>query len=127
MQGRIELMTDIDEIKSRLSIEEVIAEYIQIKKAGSGFTGLCPFHNEKSPSFNVSPSRGIYKCFGCGESGDIFTFVEKMDGVEFPEALEKLARKAGVVVTKQNKGDKEKQDMTVATLTSIRTLEDQTR
>lgn len=100
-------MNETDEIKSRLSIEEVISEYINIKKAGSGFTALCPFHNEKSPSFNISPSRGIYKCFGCGESGDIFSFVQKMDGVDFPTALKKLADRVGVIITERKPIDKE--------------------
>ncbi len=106
------MSADIDEIKSRLKIEEIISEYIKIKKAGSGFTALCPFHNEKSPSFHISPDRGIYKCFGCEESGDILEFVQKFEGVDFRTALKKLAEKAGVQLqeyTKNPEADKEKE------------------
>lgn len=88
--------SDIDEIKSRLNIEDIISEYIKLKRAGSGLIALCPFHSEKSPSFHVSPDRGIYKCFGCGESGDIFSFVQKFENLDFPEVKKKLAQKAGV-------------------------------
>jgi DNA primase len=96
---KIEAMSsDIDEIKNRLGIEEIVGEYIKLKKAGSGFTAPCPFHSEKTPSFHVSPDRGIYKCFGCGESGDIFSFVQKFEGLDFPEAKKKLAEKAGVIL-----------------------------
>lgn len=91
--------SDIDEIKNRLNIEDVVSEYIKLKKAGSGLTALCPFHSEKSPSFHVSPDRGIYKCFGCGESGDIFSFVSKFENSDFPEVKKKLAQKAGVTLT----------------------------
>ncbi len=101
------MSNEIDEIKSRLPIEELIGEYIQLKPAGSSFMALCPFHNEKTPSFNVSPSLQIYKCFGCGESGDIFSFVQKIDGVEFKEALKKLADKTGVQLTNFQNNNKE--------------------
>jgi DNA primase len=106
--------SDIDEIKKRLKIEEIVSEYIKLKKAGSGFTALCPFHNEKSPSFNISPDRGIYKCFGCGESGDVLEFVQKFEGITFQESLKKLAEKSGVQLTEYTKNpektaEKEKQ------------------
>src|SRR4051794_23158250 len=84
------------EVKSKLSVVDVVGETVQLKKAGSTFKGLCPFHGEKTPSFTVTPARDSWKCFGCGEGGDIFSFVMKRDGLSFPEALKVLAGKAGV-------------------------------
>ncbi|HBU06627.1 MAG TPA: DNA primase [Candidatus Magasanikbacteria bacterium] len=89
-------MSDIDDIKNKLSVEELIGEYVQLKPAGSNKKGLCPFHNEKTPSFMVNPERQSWHCFGCAKGGDIFTFVEEMEGMEFKEALRYLADKAGI-------------------------------
>jgi DNA primase len=86
------------EIKARLDVDEVIGSYIQLKPAGANLRGVCPFHQEKTASFMVSPEKGIWHCFGCGEGGDIFTFVEKMEGLDFRGALEKLAARAGVTL-----------------------------
>lgn len=91
-----------DDIKSRINIIDLVKEYIELKPAGAYHKAVCPFHNEKTPSFMVSPERQIYHCFGCGEHGDIFTFVEKMEGVEFPEALRLLAKKAGVEIKNED-------------------------
>ena len=88
----------IEEIKERLSIVDIVGQRVPLKKAGRTFKGLCPFHNEKTPSFIVSPDRGTYHCFGCGEGGDIFTFVMKSENLDFPEALETLAQRAGVTI-----------------------------
>jgi DNA primase len=87
-----------DEVKERLTIDQVVSSYVPLKKAGRIYKGLCPFHSERTPSFTVSPDRGIYKCFGCGKGGDIFDFVIEMEGLTFPEALKLLADKAGVVM-----------------------------
>ncbi len=85
-----------EEIREAADIAEVVGDYVRLKRSGSGFVGLCPFHDEKTPSFHVTPSLGIYKCFGCGESGDVFSFVMEMEGIGFQEALQTLADRYGV-------------------------------
>lgn len=86
----------IAEVRMRASILEVISETVVLKRAGKEYRGLCPFHNEKSPSFNVNPDKGIFKCFGCNEGGDVFAFVQKQKGLDFIETVRELARKYGV-------------------------------
>ena len=90
-------------MKSRLNIVDVIGETVQLKKAGTTFKGLCPFHGEKTPSFTVTPGRDSWKCFGCGLGGDVFSFVMQRDSVPFPEALRTLAAKAGVEIDERTK------------------------
>jgi DNA primase len=89
-------MTIIEQIKSKLDIVEEIGAVVPLKKSGKAYKGVCPFHSERTPSFYVFPNSGTWKCFGCQESGDIFTFLEKQQGLEFKEALAILAEKAGV-------------------------------
>ncbi|MFW0871042.1 MAG: DNA primase [Patescibacteria group bacterium] len=89
-------MQDVERIKEALAIEEVVGRYVELKKAGINYSGLCPFHSEKTPSFFVSPERGSYKCFGCGEGGDIFSFVQAMEGMEFLEVLKKFSEELGI-------------------------------
>ena len=88
----------VNEIKDRLSIVEIVSPYVKISRAGKSLVGLCPFHKEKTPSFHVSAERGTWHCFGCGLGGDGFSFIEKIEGVDFKEALKILAEKAGVVI-----------------------------
>lgn len=92
-------MDQIEEIKSKVNIEQLVGQYVTLKKAGRNFKGLCPFHGEKTPSFMVNPELQIFKCFGCGEGGDVFTFLQKIEGMDFSEALSNLAAKVGVVLT----------------------------
>ena len=87
------------EIKSKLPITEIVGETVALKRAGSAYKGLCPFHGEKTPSFVVTPDRETWHCFGCGEGGDIFTFLMRRDGLDFREALTRLAERAGVELT----------------------------
>ncbi len=89
------------EIKSKLPVIDVVGETVALKRAGSAYKGLCPFHAEKTPSFIVSPDRESWRCFGCGEGGDIFTFLMRRDGIDFREALSRLAEKAGVELSAQ--------------------------
>jgi DNA primase len=88
--------SQIEEIKQRLNIEEIVKEYVNLKPRGKNLFGICPFHSEDTPSFSVNGEIGIYKCFGCGESGDVIDFMMKIENLEFREALEKLAKRAGI-------------------------------
>ncbi len=102
----------VQQIKERLSIEEVVSSYMKLQKAGKNWKAKCPFHNEKTPSFFVSPERGGYYCFGCGAKGDIFTFVEEFEGLDFRGALKVLAERAGVPLSSWNpKEESEKEQL----------------
>jgi len=99
---------NVEEIKARIPIEELIGSYIKIEKAGKSYKARCPFHNEKSPSFFISPDRGGYYCFGCNAKGDIFSFVEQFEGLDFRGALKILAERAGVKLVHDEKADGER-------------------
>jgi len=99
----------IEEVRSRSDIVSVIGRYVRLKRAGSGYTGLCPFHNEKTPSFHVNPARQMYKCFGCGVGGNVLTFVMEYENLTFPEAMEMLAQEAGIELPKQEMTAQQKQ------------------
>ena len=95
------------ELKYRNDIESVLSPYIALKRRGSNLVGLCPFHNEKTPSFTVYPENGSYYCFGCGQGGDIITFTMRMENLDYIDAVRKLADKAGLRLPEDTKDDKE--------------------
>ena len=103
MSGRITEQV-IEEIRARVDIVDLIGAHMTLKKSGSAFKGCCPFHNEKTPSFHVNQTKQFYHCFGCGESGDIFTFLMKQNGLSFTDAVRALAERAGVVIEEQHDG-----------------------
>lgn len=106
-------MNPKDQVKENLSITDVVSTYIRLEKSGAQFRARCPFHNEKTPSFYVSPERKSFHCFGCNIHGDIFTFVEKIENIPFFEALKILADRAGVTLTDSQKN---KEDTRLITL-----------
>ncbi|MHC1693327.1 MAG: DNA primase [Sphaerochaetaceae bacterium] len=96
----------IEEIKSKLSIVEIVSNYLTLNRKGDRFWGLCPFHNEKTPSFSVLPDRGFYHCFGCGKSGSMFDFIMEMEHLTFPESVKYLAEKCGISIEEETPADK---------------------
>ena len=100
----------LDEIRDRADIVDLIGEYVDLKRSGSNYMGLCPFHSEKTPSFSVSPSKSIFKCFGCGVGGDVITFIMKRENLNFPEAVEFLAEKYNVRLSEYKDENKEARD-----------------
>lgn len=107
MAGKIK-NSDIDEVKARINIADIVGEYVVLKPSSVGsLKGLCPFHDEKSPSFNVRPSQGFYHCFGCGEGGDVYKFVQQLESITFTEAVERMAAKIGYTLTYEAGGKDE--------------------
>lgn len=110
-------MDEIEQIKAKINIVDLISEYLPLKKAGVNFKANCPFHSEKTPSFMVSPERGTFHCFGCSKNGDIFTFLMEKEGLEFKEALEILAKKAGMTLKRRkNEGSNQRERLIEANL-----------
>ena len=97
----------VDEVRARADIVEIVGEHVSLKRAGKDFRALCPFHHEKTPSFYVVPAKGFYKCFGCGEAGDVFTFLMKRSGCSFQDAVRELAAKVGVEVPDERRQEGE--------------------
>src|SRR4249919_3784969 len=96
MAGRIR-QDDIDAVKERTDLVKFVGQYLTLKKTGhDSMSGLCPFHQEKTPSFSVSPSKQVFYCFGCGKGGDAITFVRELENLSYVEAVERLAQQAGV-------------------------------
>ncbi|MBQ7322106.1 MAG: DNA primase [Clostridia bacterium] len=102
----------IDEIRARCDIEEVIGQYVTLKRAGSNFSGLCPFHSEKTPSFTVFPASNSFYCFGCGAGGDAITFVRRAENLDYVEAVELLAKRVGVTIPQDSRGERTRNGMT---------------
>jgi len=98
-------MTEVEQIKQKLDVVDIVGQYVALKKSGKNFKGLCPFHSEKTPSFMVNQELQIYKCFGCNEGGDIFSFVQKIEGYDFRQAVETLAERAGVKLKEFSRGE----------------------
>ena len=88
----------VDEIRSQADIVRVVADYVALKKRGAAYIACCPFHQEKTPSFNVHPGKQLFKCFGCGVAGNVFSFVMNIEHVPFPEALKIVAQKCGITL-----------------------------
>ena len=102
----------IEEVRQNNDIVDIISQYVHLTRKGRNYFGLCPFHNEKSPSFSVSPDRQIFHCFGCGVGGNVYTFLMKIEGITFREALEQLAEKANIQLpTLENSGDSQKEQL----------------
>ena len=99
----------IEEVKRKLDIVEVVSSYFPLQKSGKNYKAVCPFHSEKTPSFMVSPQLQIFKCFGCGEGGDVISFYGKMEGVAFGEALKEMAKRAGVRLISRKESPQEQQ------------------
>src|SRR5213083_3175055 len=104
----------IQEILSRIDIIDVVGSFVKLKKRGANYLGLCPFHNEKTPSFTVSPSKEIYKCFGCGRSGNSISFIMEHEKYSYVQALRWLAAKYNVEIAETEMGPEQRQEQQAA-------------
>ncbi len=110
----------IEQVRSRVDIVALISEYVKLKKAGKNYVGLCPFHEEKTPSFSVDPDKQMFYCFGCGAGGNVFNFLMRKEGMSFPDALRALAQRAGGTLpstrerAEEEAAAKEKRDLRAA-------------
>src|SRR5262250_53356 len=101
-----------EQIRAASDIVDVIGSYLPLKRAGANFVALCPFHKEKTPSFNVNPHKQIFHCFGCHKGGDVFTFVQEYENIDFPEAIRRLAERAKIpLVYEQGGSDQVSRDL----------------
>lgn len=110
----------IESVRSASDIVDVVGDYIRLKRKGSNYFGLCPFHSEKTPSFSVNPEMGIFKCFGCGAGGDVFQFVMRVEALEFPEAVRTLGEKAGIELPEEAQEERERLGETEALYSALR-------
>ena len=102
----------IEEVRQTNDIVDIISQYVHLKRSGRNYFGLCPFHNEKSPSFSVSPDKQIFHCFGCGVGGNVFTFLTKIEGINFIEAVQTLAERSNIQLpTLENNVDSAKEEL----------------
>ena len=112
-------MDQTDEIKKKIDVVDLISSYLTLQKAGRNFRACCPFHKEKTPSFMVSSEKQIWYCFGCNQGGDIFSFIERMEGLDFVGALNLLADRAGVILERQRGGAKKSEKDKYFEMTSL--------
>ena len=103
----------VEEVRQRSDVVDIISSYVNLKRTGSNYVGLCPFHNEKTASFSVSPSKQMYYCFGCGAGGNVFTFLMEYENLTFVEALERLAEQAGMQLPEKgnSENDRKRRDL----------------
>ena len=108
----------VEEVRRRNDIVDIISSYVNLKRGGSNYVGLCPFHNEKTASFSVSPGKQMYYCFGCGAGGNVFTFLMEYENLTFVEALEQLAERAGMELPRKGNAaeDRRRRDLRDAVL-----------
>src|SRR5215467_235555 len=111
----------LDELRQRLSLVAIIARKVKLQRRGRESTGLCPFHNEKTPSFTVSDEKGFFHCFGCGAHGDVIGFVMRSEGVAFPEAVERLAREAGLPLPVSSPEERERTERQATLVSAMET------